>query len=124
MDITQTEACELLELMGVTTVADINTVGKRKVMSELLARAAVVSTQFMLNDVTPGDIFNPIKIIRVITGWGLKEAKDAYALADPQQQGGRVGPFPLEIPYEKALDAIVEYQKATNWSTNIRVVAV
>ena len=50
-----------------------------------------------------------IKILRILTGLGLKEAKDLYETRDPSHLGGTVGPFTIDKPTSWVKDILAKH---------------
>lgn len=116
--ITDQEANLIVQIMGVLPLSAFNTPSKRNILNKLLGVNPIINAAdcigegdgaiFVLEDCIPGNVVETIKLIRAATGWGLKEAKDAFDKADPRKQGGSLGPFISSVPSFEKLEANLE----------------
>lgn len=130
------EVQALLQVLGGVPVSAFDTRTKKSVLHKLLDERNVVidasrcigegdGAAFMLENVGAGEVVAAVKVLRAATGWGLKEAKDAFDAADPHKQGGTLGPFRSAAPTFEHLGAQYnKYQKEFKFSTSIRLVAI
>ncbi len=129
------EAAALIQVLGELSVSSFNTPTKKSALHKLLGAAPAIDTSkcigggdgatFMLENVAPGEVVMSIKVLRAATGWGLKEAKDAFDAADPHKQGGTLGPFRSSVPsFEGLVNNYNRYQEQFKFITGIRMVAV
>ena len=129
------EVAALLQVMGVLPINAFDTATKRSLLTKLVDNEAVIDTSrcigggdgavFVLENVAAGEVILSIKVLRAATGWGLKEAKDAYDAADPTKKGGTLGPFRSSVPtFEKLVSNYNYYQSQYPFITNIRFAAV
>lgn len=130
------ETFALIQIVGQLPVSVFDTPSKKSVLHKLMSDAAVqIDTSrcigdgkgavFMLENVAPGEVVTAIKFLRAVTGWGLKEAKDAFDAADPHRQGGTLGPFRSSVPsFEGLVNNYNRYQEQFKFITGIRMVAV
>ena len=92
------EVALLLELMGEVELSKFNTTSRKNVLRKLLAvteNGDSGTTSVCFTGVAPASPVEAIKTIRILTGFGLKEAKDLYDSLDPFRNGGTIGPFKL-----------------------------
>ncbi len=130
------EASALIQVLGELPLSTFNTATKKSVLSKLLGDASAVDTSkcigsgdgavFILENVAPGEVVMAIKVMRAATGWGLKEAKDAFDTADPHKCGGTLGPFRSTVPSFEALTGNYAKYEAQfgRLNSGIRLVAV
>ena len=130
------EASALIQVLGELPLSTFNTPTKKSVLNKLLSASPAIDTSkcigngdgavFMLENVAPGEVVMTIKVLRAATGWGLKEAKDAYDQADPHKSGGVLGPFRSTVPTFEALTGnYAQYEaKFGRLNSGIRMVAV
>lgn len=130
------EASALILVLGELPLSAFNTPTKKSVLNKLLSASPAIDASkcigsgdgalFVLENVAPGEIILAIKVLRAATGWGLKEAKDAYDTADPHKQGGVLGPFRSTVPTFEALSGNYAHYEAKfgRLNTGIRLVAV
>lgn len=130
------EASALIQVLGELPLSTFNTPTKKSVLNKLLSATPAIDTSkcidggdgavFMLENVAPGEVVMAIKVMRAATGWGLKEAKEAFDSADPHKKGGVLGPFRSSVAsFEKLVDNYAQYEaKFGKFATGIRLVAV
>lgn len=119
---TNQEAILLIEFMGRVPLVEFDTPNKKDILARLMNAAQQFGAVecigegsgaiFMLQDCTAGTIVNSIKLLRACTGWGLKEAKDAIDKADPNHDGGTLGPFVSSVRTIEQLAANLADYKA------------
>lgn len=120
--LTDQEANLLVQIMGALPLSAFNTASKKNVLNKLLGVTPVIDIDecigegsgaiFVLEDCIPGNVVETVKLLRAVTGWGLKEAKDAYDRADPHKKGGVLGPFISSVPAFEKLEANLEAYQA------------
>lgn len=112
---TATHATTLLAMLNDNRIGDMGT----DQINAVLALRAVVAAQFFDVDINVPDskFVEGIKMIRIITGLGLKEAKDMYDRLDPQRNCGRVGPIVVGV-HTDGLDDIRENFKKNGISAD------
>lgn len=73
-------------------------------LTAYLALREYTQTQFVdiSMNVPPNKVIDGIKMIRAVTGLGLKEAKDMYDRLDPRRAGGLLGPIARNVSREAA----------------------
>lgn len=130
------EVQALIQVLGALPVSAFDTRTKKSILHKLLDERNLVidasrcigagdGAAFLLENVAPGEVVIAIKVIRAATGWGLKEAKDAFDAADPLKRGGTLGPFRSSAPtFEHLVAQYNKYQSEFKFVTSIRLVAV
>ena len=129
------EVAALVNVLNAMPVGAFDTTTKRSVLHKLLGTYTTIDTSkcigsgdgavFVLENVAPGEVVMTVKVLRAATGWGLKEAKDAFDAADPLKIGGQLGPFRSTVPsFEGLTNNYNRYQAQYPFANSIRVVAV
>ena len=130
------EVASLVTILAGMPVGAFDTPTKKSVLTKLIGNYTPIDTSkcigsgdgavFVLENVAPGEVVTTIKFLRAATGWGLKEAKDAYDAADPHKQGGVLGPFRSTVPTFEALTGNYAHYEAKfgRLNSGIRMVAV
>lgn len=126
MQVSPDEARAILELLADVKLSQLNTEQKREIFKDLISVAtAGPSKRVTLTNVDANKPVEAIKVIRVITGCGLREAKDlydSYTHRWGRRELGEIGPLDIPITADEAITALKRNMDERNWVTSIHIV--
>lgn len=108
MEITRNEARAILTMMGTVDISTLNSKLSRGALAKLLTTADDDADAVVLKNCPANSPVDCIKVIRGVTGLGLKEAKDLLDTLDPHRIGGTIGPIPITTTYDQAMNMLAE----------------
>lgn len=121
MQVSTAEARTIIDMIGNVQIKDVNDRAKRQVLVELFNVVHTEPTSVMLVGVRPNSPVDVVKLIRALTGCGLKEAKDLLDLFDPKREGGTIGPVPLPSTYDAAMHRLAINERDYSWKNYITI---
>lgn len=108
MNINRTTASTILTMLEDRSISNI----PDDQLEAILALRKIANTRYVdlfVNVVSAPSFVEGIKMIRAVTGLGLRDAKDLYERFDPRHNGGLIGPILRDVEIEEAEHLLAKY---------------